>query len=183
MCSSDLIFSHRINADGLTEIYAVPQRLADFVETVNNYISLKNKPNKEKHIAIFYYKGAGQNALAAAGMEVVPSLYRLLQALHEAGYNTGTLPASAEELGQMLQRHGSVLGSYAEGAFEKFMREGNPEMISSKQYSEWVKKALRDGMYREVVSLYGEFPGSYMSTEGKLAVLARRLCMAWNHLS
>ena len=29
-------------------------------------------------IAIFYFKGPGQNALTASGMEVVPSLYNLL---------------------------------------------------------------------------------------------------------
>ncbi|MBO7625224.1 MAG: cobaltochelatase subunit CobN [Bacteroidales bacterium] len=164
------IFAHRVNAEGLTEMYAEPHRLADFVETVNRYIALKSKPNRDKRIAIFYYKGPGQNALTASGLEVVPSLYRLLLALRDEGYQTGTLPASAEALGRMLQQQGSVLGSYAEGAFERFLREGNPEMLTQSQYLAWVKQALRAERYAEVVSLYGDFPGRYMSAEGKLAV-------------
>ncbi len=164
------IFSHRINDEGLTEIYAEPHRLADFVETVNRYIALKRKPESEKRVVVFYYKGPGQNALTASGMEVVPSLYRLLLLLRDEGYNTGTLPASADALGKMLQRQGSVLGSYAEGAFERFMKEGNPEMVTREQYLSWVKKALRDDRYSEVVSLYGDFPGKYMNSGGKLAV-------------
>ena len=50
-----------------------------FVETVNNYIKLQNKPNNEKRVAIYYYKGPGQNAMAAAGNGTLsPSLYNLL---------------------------------------------------------------------------------------------------------
>lgn len=62
------------------------ERLDVFVETVNNYIELQQKPNSEKKVAIYYYKGAGQNALTAGGMEVIPSLYNLLTRLKAEGY-------------------------------------------------------------------------------------------------
>lgn len=72
------LFGHRLDAEGLQQAYAIPERLTTFVETVNNHIVLQNKPNSEKRVAIYYYKGPGQNALTAAGMEVAPSLYNLL---------------------------------------------------------------------------------------------------------
>ena len=56
------------------------------METVNNYITLQRKSNSEKRVAIYYYKGPGQNALTAGGMEVVPSLYNLLQRMKREGY-------------------------------------------------------------------------------------------------
>ncbi len=165
------VFSHRINADGLQEIYAEPDRLTDFVASVNRHTALKHKPNAEKKVAIYYYKGPGQNALAASGMEVVPSLFNLLQHLKAEGYRVENLPNTADELGQLIQRQGSVLGIYAEGAFEQFMQNGNPELIERQQYESWVKQALRPERYDEVKALYGDFPGAYMATpDGRLAV-------------
>ena len=165
------IFSHRVNAEGLQEIYAEPNRLADFVQSVNRHIALKTKPNAEKKVAIYYYKGPGQNALAASGMEVVPSLFNLLQRLKTEGYRVENLPNTADELGQLIQRQGSVLGTYAEGAFEQFMQNGNPELIERQRYESWVNQALRPERYDEVKALYGDFPGAYMATpDGRLAV-------------
>ncbi len=165
------VFSHRVNAEGLQEIFAEPNRLADFVQAVNRHIALKTKPNAEKKLAIYYYKGPGQNALAASGMEVVPSLFNLLQRLKKEGYHVENLPTTADELGQLIQKQGSVLGTYAEGAFEEFMQHGNPELVERQQYESWVKQALRPERYDEVKVLYGDFPGAYMATpDGRLAV-------------
>ena len=85
--------------DGLQRLEAIPERLEEFTETVNRYLELKRKPESQKKIAIFYYKGAGQNALTASGMEVVPSLYNFLTALRSAGYNVSGLPSSPEGSG------------------------------------------------------------------------------------
>lgn len=164
------LFSHRINEEGLPEIYAEPNRLAYFVETVHRHIELKNKHNREKRIVIVYYKGPGQNALTASGMEVIPSLYNLLLRLRDAGYNVENLPASPEELGQMIQQQGAVLGTYAKGAFDNYMLNGNPEWINRQQYEEWIGKSVRPERYAEVKETYGDFPGTYMSSDGKLAV-------------
>ena len=91
-------FRYRENKDeeGLQHAYAIPERLETFVETVNNYIALQRKPNSEKRVAIYYYKGPGQNALTAGGMEVVPSLYNLLQRMKREGYKVDGLPTSSK---------------------------------------------------------------------------------------
>ncbi len=166
-----VVFAHRTNSDGLQEVYAIPERLHCFVQTVNNYIALKTKSNRNKKVAIYYYKGAGQNALTAAGMEVLPSLYNLLLKLQSEGYRVDNLPASPDDLGRLIQRQGAVLGTYAEGAFEDFMKNGNPQLITRQQYQQWTEKALRKENRNEVQAAYGAFPGSYMSTpDGRLAV-------------
>lgn len=165
------LFAQYEDEEGLRHSYAVPERLKTFVSTINNYLNLNTKPNKEKRVAIYYYKGPGQNALTAAGMEVVPSLYNLLVRMKQEGYNVSNLPANAEELGKMIQAQGAVFNTYAEGAFNDFMQSGHPELITKEQYESWVKESLRPEKYQEVVDAFGEFPGNYMSTpEGKLGI-------------
>lgn len=167
------LFGHYADKDGLQHAYAIPERLETFVETVNNYIALSHKPNGDKKIAVFYYKGPGQNALTAAGMEVVPSLYNFLTSLRNEGYNVDGLPSSAEELGKIIQKRGAIFGSYADGAIADFMENGSPEMIDKDSYESWVGKSLRETKYSEVVELYGDFPGSFMSTQDGRLALAR----------
>lgn len=165
------LFGHYMDKDGLQHVAAMPERLETFVQTVNNYIRLQRMDNAEKKVAIYYYKGPGQHALTAAGMEVVPSLYNLLVRMKLEGYKVDGLPASSKELGEMIQKQGAVFNAYAEGAFDRFMKEGHPELITKTQYEEWVKKTLRPEQYAEVVAANRDFPGPYMVTEdGKLGV-------------
>lgn len=159
------LFAQYRDEEGLQHSFAVPERLETFVRTVNNYLALKVKPNKEKHVAIYYYKGPGQNALTASGMEVVPSLYNLLLRMKQEGYKIENLPANAKELEKMIQAQGTVFGTYAEGAFDRFMKTGKPELITKEQYESWVMQSLRPEKYAEVVAANGEFPGEYMTTE------------------
>lgn len=165
------LFGHRLDAEGLQQAYAIPERLETFVETVNNHIALQSKPNSEKRVAIYYYKGPGQNALTAAGMEVAPSLYNLLVRMKCEGYRVENLPASAAELEQLIQRQGTVFNAYAGGAKADFLKNGNPEPISAEEYAEWTAATIRPERMAEVVALDGEFPGSYIATDdGRLAL-------------
>lgn len=166
-----VVFGQRINKEGLQEVYGIPDRMESFVESVQGYVNLKNKKNSSKRIAIFYFKGPGQNALTASGMEVVPSLYNLLVRLKNEGYNVGKLPANAEELGKMIQAQGAVFGTYAEGAYTQFLKSGHPALVTAQQFAGWTQKALSKKMIKEMNQLYGSFPGKYMATDdGKLAV-------------
>ena len=165
------LFGHRPDDEGLQQAYAIPERLETFVETVNRHIGLQSKPNSEKRVAIYYYKGPGQNALTAAGMEVAPSLHNLLVKMKREGYRVENLPASAEELERLIQRQGAVFNAYAEGAKAEFLKNGAPELISAQKYAEWTAAAIRPERMAEVKALDGEFPGSYISTEqGELAL-------------
>ena len=165
------LFGHRLDDEGLQQAYAIPERLETFVRTVNNHIALQSKPNAEKRVAIYYYKGPGQNALTATGMEVAPSLYNLLLRMKREGYRVENLPASAADLEQLIQRQGAVFNAYAGGAKADFLKNGRPELISAKEYNEWTTAAIRPEQMAEVTALDGEFPGSYISTEkGELAL-------------
>lgn len=165
------LFAHYKGKDGLAYVDAIPDRLETFVKTVNNYVKLKDIPNSQKRVAIYYYKGPGQNALTAGGMEVAASLYNLLKTLKQQGYNVQGLPASAKALSLLIQQQGAVLGTYAKGAISQFISNGHPALVSKKQYLQWVKQTLVDDKYKEVVKANGEFPGNYLATDnGQLAI-------------
>lgn len=165
------LFAQYKDKEGLRHSFAVPERLETFVKNVDNYLNLREKPNSEKRVAIYYYKGPGQNAMTAGGMEVAPSLYNLLRRMKAEGYRVEGLPADYKGLEQMIMAQGAVFGTYAEGAFDEFMRSGHPELIMKEQYEAWVKASLRPEKYAEVVAANGEFPGSYMTTpDGRLGV-------------
>ena len=165
------LFAQYKDKEGLRHSFAVPERLETFVKNVDNYLNLREKPNSEKRVAIYYYKGPGQNAMTAGGMEVAPSLYNLLRRMKAEGYRVEGLPADYKGLEKMIMAQGAVFGTYAEGAFDEFMRSGHPELIMKEQYEAWVKASLRPEKYAEVVAANGEFPGSYMTTpDGRLGV-------------
>lgn len=168
-----VVFALRNNSDGIPMIQAIPERLALFTEYVDRVVRLRKKANSEKKLAIFYYKGPGQSALSASGMEVGPSLYNLLSRLKKEGYQVKGLPEDYASFARMIQRHGSVFNLYATGAFDSFLKNGNPLWISSGVYSEWANHGISDRMRAQSDSTYGAFPGEYFGNEAGELGLAR----------
>jgi len=152
-----------INEEGLHLFKAIPERLETFAQIVTNYITLNQLDNAEKRVAIYYYKGAGLGSLTASGLEVVPSLYNLLLAMKNAGYNVQDLPETLGQFNEMIMTQGVVLGTYAEGAYEEYLQNGNPERVKKEDYLEWVERTLPSELYQAVEETYGPAPGSYMS--------------------
>lgn len=170
------LFAHYKGNDGLPYVAAIPDRLRSFVKTVDNYISLRRKHNRDKRVAIFYFKGPGQNSLIAEGMDVVPSLYNMLTRLRAEGYDVGDLPASADELGKMIERQGKVFNGYAAGAKSDFVKKSSPQIVSRKDYDRWCADALPAKMRKEIVQTDGPFPGHGLSDDrGNIALSRIRL--------
>ncbi|MBD5358771.1 MAG: cobaltochelatase subunit CobN [Bacteroides sp.] len=167
------LFAQYEGKDGVPEIKAIPGRLEEFVEAVNNYTSLKRKVNSDKKIAIFYFKGPGQNALVAEGMEVAPSLFNLLNRLKAEGYKVENMPSSAQELERLLDSNGRVFGQYAIGAMDDFVKNANPELINRDVYDQWARTALGEEMMSEIERVDGNFPGQGLKTEDGQLALAR----------
>ncbi len=151
------------NEEGLQVNRSIPDRIERFADRVSNWLKLRDKDNADKKIAIVYYKGPGRNAMVAGGLEVAPSLLNVLRHLKESGYTTGPLPKTTEEFTELIQRHGPVLGPYALGAFDTFLAEGNPELVSTATYLSWVREQVTEEAYADVLREYGEAPGDYLT--------------------
>lgn len=167
------LFAHFTGDDGLPAVEAIPGRLDDFVATVNNYVTLRRKPNRDKKVAIFYFKGPGQSAMVASGMDVAPSLYNMLTRLRQEGYNVDGLPADAASLERLIAANGRVFNEYAKGAQAGFVRDNNPQLISREEYDSWCGKAFSTEMRKDIDAVDGEFPGHGLKDDNGNLALAR----------
>lgn len=153
---------------------AETERCEMLVEHISRRMSLRRKKNSEKRIAIGYFKRPGNDALLASGMEVIPSMYNLLKRLQQEGYNVSGLPGSLEAFAKDIRTEGMVLGSYAKGAQEEYLKKGHPLWLSSQQYEQWAKEVLPIEKYQEVVSRYGEAPGELLTKGDSIAIACVR---------
>ena len=161
------------DADGYEIFDAVPGRLDTFCDLVERWLALRAKPNRDKRVAIYYYKGPGKNAMNAGSLEVAPSLLNLLRSLRDAGYTVEGLPETDDEFWDLVQAKGPVLGPYARGAFEEYVATGEPALVPAAEYAAWVAEDLEPGMRDAVVEQYGPAPGEYMTVgEGEETALA-----------
>lgn len=158
------------NEQGYYLYTAEKERTDAVVEHITRYMSLRDKANKEKRIAICYFKTPGKDALLASGMEVIPSLYNFLKRLRSEGYDVSGLPTSVEEFGKQIHRDGAVMGSYAKGAQEQFLKTAHPVWLSTEQYEQWAHEVLLPEKYREVTDRYGDVPGNLLATEDSIAI-------------
>ncbi|MBR1517767.1 MAG: cobaltochelatase subunit CobN, partial [Bacteroidales bacterium] len=165
------VFGLRKDKDGLLHPYAMPDRMRDFVATVENHLHLASTPNVQKRLAIVYYKGPGQGNLMASGMDVVGSLYNTLLSLRSHGYNVDGLPSSIEMFRQHLQREGSLFNAYSAVDAEQYLKYGHPQLVSKEQYDQWCQSSLREVSRQQVDESFGPFPGTnnILQVSGQLA--------------
>lgn len=154
-----------IDKDGLYLFKNIPGRLAQFTDMVSNYLRLQTLPNKDKKVAIYYYKGPGKNAMTAAGLEVVPSLYNFLKKLKAEGYDLSNLPATEKAFEAMINEQGPVFNAYAEGNIRKYLDSGYPAWVTAPQYGTWLEDLLSPAMQDTLVHKYGRGLGDFYTRE------------------
>lgn len=150
------------------------ERCQMFVDYVCHYLSLHTKPNREKRIAIGYFKRPGKDALLASGMEVIPSMYNFLLRLRQEGYNVDGLPATLDAFARQVKTEGIVLGSYAKGAQQEYMQKGHPLWLHKSEYEKWAREVLAPEKYAEVTDRYGNAPGNLLARGDSIAVACLR---------
>ena len=166
------------NDDGLYVLKTVPERLKKLTELVQRFLALQTKPNSEKKLAIYYFKGPGQETLAAQGLEVVPSLYNLLLRLKAEGYNLAGLPSDVHAFEAQLMREGPVIQSIAGGQMAQYLKTGNPAWVDKADFDKWIAEDLTPQQLKELEDKYGPTPGAYMtrtSSAGSPQLAATRI--------
>ena len=85
----------------------VPERVEAVAARMARWAHLRRADNADKRIALVYYNHPpGRHNIGADKLNVPESLFEILHALRAAGYDTGTLPDSAEVLEAMILEHG-----------------------------------------------------------------------------
>ena len=141
------IGTQNTDARGYYRYTAEVERCEALAENVSRYLSLRTKPNRDKHIAIGYFRRPGKDALLASGMEVVPSMYNFLLRLRQEGYRVDGLPAT--------------LDAFARDVHEAADR---PLWTTRNVYEEWTRQVIPAAKYAEVTARYGTPPDSIPMT-------------------
>lgn len=141
------IGTQNTDAQGYYRYTAEVERCEALADHVSRYLSLRTKPNREKHIAIGYFRRPGKDALLASGMEVIPSMYNFLLRLRQEGYRIDGLPATVD-------------------AFARDIHDAadHPLWTTRKTYEGWAQQLIPTAKYAEVTSRYGTPPDSIPMT-------------------
>lgn len=150
--------------NGLNVFKGLEDRITVFGDLLERWTKLKTMENKDKKIVIYYYKGAGENAMVAEGLEIAPSLLNVLQRLKDEGYQTGELPKDGDALFARIQQQGKVLGAYAKGSFDDLIENGDPHLIETAEFKTLLEQYLQPEMIADMEREYGVAPGKYMTT-------------------
>ena len=117
---------------------AETERCKAFAEHVARYLSLRTKPNREKRIAIGYFRRPGNDALLASGMEVIPSMYNLLQRLRNEGYDVSGLPSTLDAFARTIHQAAD-----------------HPMTVDIEEYNRWISELIPSSKLAEVNAVYG----------------------------
>ena len=79
------------------------------------------------------------------------------------GYKVDNLPADEKAFENLLISQGAIFSPYAEGAFDDYLKNGKPLLIEKSDYESWAKQSMPAASYEEVITQYGDAPGSYMA--------------------
>lgn len=130
------------------KIETVAERIDRLAGLSQTWLRLRGAANRDKKLAFVVYDyppGYGKKASAAL-LDVPKSLFAILQRLKKEGYNTGELPASAEELFKALDK-----------ATDHQYQNGKPDAlkINGEKYRELTSSKERE----RIEERWQNFPG------------------------
>lgn len=148
---------HNEDFDILTEeLTLIDERVDMLLSRIKRHITLRQKPNKDKKVAIlcYNYPPGESNLFGGAFLDTFASVEKILFSLHMDGYNVSTL--NKEELMNIFKAGGVVnSGKYSDEW---------PNII---KYSEnnYANELKNSNDYKEMIKEWGNIPGNIMTTE------------------
>jgi cobaltochelatase CobN len=125
---------------GSNERYNRPiaERIAAAVARGKRWLTLQNKPNAEKRLAMLYYNNpAGKGGIGASYLHVPGTIRALLDRLLAEGYQTGGTAPDEKTLIGMLESGGRNIEVWAPGELERMVSQQHLVLISMAKYRRW----------------------------------------------
>ncbi len=155
------VLAYRADAERARRVAGVATRLA----------RLRSKPNAGKKVALVLssYPTRHSRVGNAVGLDTPASAVKLLQALEEAGFDAGDIPADGDQL---------VHGLIAAGGYdEEFLTEEQLQVAQGQldvaSYAEWFADLPRD-LRAEVIARWGDPPGELYVSDQALVIAGVR---------
>jgi cobaltochelatase CobN len=139
------------------ETRPLAERIDRLTQRVKRWLTLQQKQNSDKQIALIYYNyPPGKQNIGAAYLNVMPdSLYELLTRLKSEGYDTGNAAISKEKLFEEVHAFGRNIGNWAPAEIDRLARSGRALLIPVQVYKSWFME-LPEGFRKSVIKNWGE---------------------------
>ncbi|WBF08748.1 cobaltochelatase subunit CobN [Methanothermobacter thermautotrophicus] len=117
----------------------IPANIEHLADEIKGWVKLKRLSNNEKKVALIYYNyPPGKDNIGSSYLDVITSIYNLLNILKENGYTVENIPASTTILHDMIIQKGINVAPWAPGELEKLAK--NAILYPVDKYMEWFSK-------------------------------------------
>lgn len=123
-------------SDNLKIKNTIDYQLRTILDRIRNIYTLQTKPNKDKKVALIYYSyPPGKENIGASYLNVLPnSILSIMERMNEEGYNIGNNIIDSVNVFNKIMNAGRNIGTWAPAEINKLVQEGNPVLISMRQY-------------------------------------------------
>jgi len=128
-------------APGSRERYLRPvrERIQMAVARGRRWLTLQEKPNAEKRLAMLYFNNpAGKGGIGASYLNVPGTIRALLERLQQEGYRTGRDAPPEKKLIEMLESSGRNIEVWAPGELDRMVNEQHLVLVSMAKYRRWL---------------------------------------------
>ena len=107
-------------------------------DRIDAWVDLQYMDNSEKLISLIYYNyPPGKQNIGSSYLDTITSIYNMLYALKDAGYDVGELPSNVTELENMMLKCGINVATWAPGELEKLANQSDVVLLPVDEYTEW----------------------------------------------
>lgn len=113
-------------------------------DRIDAWADLKYTSNGDKLISIIYYNyPPGKQNIGSSYLDTITSIYNMLYALKDQGYDVGELPNNVSELEDLMIKCGINVATWAPGELEKLANQSGVVLLSVDEYTygsiHWMK--------------------------------------------
>lgn len=146
----------------------VPERVEKIVRLALNWARLRQKPNREKKVAIIFHNYPPRNDTigTAFGLDSPASVLNILRAMKEAGYNLASLPENGQALMEDLL---SRVTNDRRWASAEQMARLAVDGVSPEEYARWHRE-FPEKVKTQLAGDWGPPPGEVFHYGGKLLI-------------
>ena len=155
------------------EVYVaawVRENLDRLIPRLRAWVNLRHKPRSEKKVAVLFYNHhQGKQNIGASYLNVFTSLEEIIQAMADAGYQTGPVP-EADKIKAMILNGARNVGTWAPGELDALVEKKEAILLDPDLYIQWFE-ALPLAFQEQVTAQWGE-PGAFdmMLHKGRIVI-------------
>ncbi len=143
----------------------VIENMDRLIPRLKKWITLQQKPNKDKRVAILFYNHhQGKQNIGASYLNVFKSLEQIMAALKKAGYTTGKTLSQAR-IKELILSSARNIGSWAPGELDKMVSTGALIHLPVDTYNHWFE-SLPEAFKEKVIEQWGEPEQSGIMKQG-----------------